>query len=82
MNQELEKVVLSDENSWTYTFQDLPKYTEQGQEISYSVVETETNPGDLEYYEEPDIEVFNTDTTATVRVTNSYKLMDTDLDAT
>ena len=81
-NQELEKVVLSDENSWTYTFQDLPKYTEQGQEISYSVVETETNPGDLEYYEEPVIEVFNTDTTATVRVTNSYKLMDTDLNAT
>ena len=80
-DQELEKVILSDENSWTYTFQDLPKYTEQGQEISYSVVETETNPGDLEYYENAKIEVFNTDTTATVRVTNSYKLMDTNLDS-
>ena len=80
-DQELEKVVLSDENSWTYTFQDLPKYTEQGEEINYSVVETETNPGDLEYYEEPKVEVFNTDTTATVRVTNSYKLMDTNLDS-
>ena len=80
-DQELEKVVLSDENSWTYTFQDLPKYTEQGQEISYSVVETETNPGDLEYYEDANIEVFNTDTKATVRVTNSYKLMDTNLDS-
>ena len=80
-DQELEKVGLSDENNWTYTFQDLPKYTEQGQEISYSVVETETNPGDLEYYENANIEVFNTDTTATVRVTNSYKLMDTNLDS-
>ena len=80
-DQELEKVVLSDENNWTYTFQDLPKYTEQGQEISYSVLETETNPGDLEYYENANIEVFNTDTTATVRVTNSYKLMDTNLDS-
>ena len=80
-DQELEKVILSDENNWIYTFQDLPKYTEQGQEISYSVVETETNPGDLEYYENANIEVFNTDTTATVRVTNSYKLMDTNLDS-
>ena len=80
-DQELEKVILSEENSWTYTFQDLPKYTEQGQEISYSVLETETNPGDLEYYENANIEVFNTDTTATVRVTNSYKLMDTNLDS-
>ena len=81
-DQELEKVVLNDENSWTHTFQDLPKYTEQGQEISYSVLETETNPGDLEYYEKANIEVFNTDITATVRVTNSYKLMNTDLNAT
>ena len=82
------KVILSAENNWTHTFQDLPKYTEQGQEINYSVVETETNPGDLEYYEEPKVEVFNTDTevfntetTVIVRVTNSYKLMDTNLDA-
>ena len=75
------KVVLNAQNNWTYTFQDLPKYTEQGQEINYSVVETETNPGDLEYYENANIEVFNTDTTATIRVTNSYKLMDTLLDS-
>ena len=75
------KVVLNAENNWTHTFQDLPKYTEDGQEISYSVVETETNKGDLEYYEKPDIQVFDTDTTATVRVTNKYKLMNTFLDA-
>ena len=75
------KVVLNNENNWTHTFTNLPKYTEQGQEISYSVVETETNVNDLEYYDKPVIEVFNTDTTATVRVTNSYKLMDTSLDS-
>ena len=75
------KVVLSAENNWTHTFQDLPIYTNQGQEISYSVIETETNPGDLEYYDEADIQIFNTDTTATIRVTNSYKLMDTFLDS-
>ena len=75
------KVILNDENNWTHTFQDLPIYTNQGQEISYSVIETETNPGDLEYYDEADIQIFNTDTTATIRVTNSYKLMDTFLDS-
>ena len=80
-DEELEKVVLNQENNWTYTFSDLPKYTEQGQEIAYSVIEVETNEGDLEYYEAPDIEVFNSDSLVTVRVTNSYKLMDTNLDA-
>ena len=75
------KVVLNTENNWTHTFQDLPKYTEQGNQINYSVLETETNTNDLEYYDEPDIQVFNTDTLVTVRVTNSYKLMDTNLDS-
>ena len=74
------KVILNAENNWRHTFQDLPKYTKDGQEINYSVIETETNKDDLEYYEEPDIQVFNTDTTVTVRVTNSYKLMETNLD--
>ena len=75
------KVVLNTENNWTHTFQDLPKYTEQGNQINYSVLETETNANDLEYYDEPNIQVFNTDTLVTVRVTNSYKLMDTWLDS-
>ena len=35
-------VVLNDENAWTYTFKDLPKY-EGGKEITYSAVETSTD---------------------------------------
>ena len=35
-------VVLNDENAWTYTFEDLPKY-EGGKEITYSAVETSTD---------------------------------------
>ena len=75
--EELEKVVLNEENNWKHTFTNLPKYTEFGQEIQYSVVETETNEGDLEYYEEPVITIAN----EKILVTNSYKLMETDLES-
>ena len=75
--KELEKVVLSDENNWTYTFTNLPKYTDQGFEIKYSVIETETNPGDLEYYDKAKVEEF----TNVIRVTNKYKLMNINLDS-
>ena len=75
--QELEKVVLNDANNWTYTFENLPKYTNQGYEIQYSVIETETNPGDLEYYEQAKVEEF----TNVIRVTNKYKLMNINLDS-
>ena len=71
----LEKVVLSNNNSWSYTFTNLPKYDGQGEKIEYSVVETETNAGDLEYYDSPVI-VAETDT---IVVTNKYRLMNTDI---
>ena len=70
-------IELNEENGWTYTFENLPKYTDQGREIGYSAIELEKNAGDLEYYEEPVIEEFD----STIRVTNSYKLMETDLEA-
>ena len=84
--QELEKVILNEGNHWTYTYADLPKYTQEGEEIEYSVVETETNKGDLEYYEEAVIT--NTklnDITDGITpnekftVTNKYKLMNTEM---
>ena len=80
-NQQLEKVVLNDTNNWTHTFTNLPKYTEQGNEISYSAIETETTEGDLEYYSEPVIENFDNGNKTTIRITNKYRLMNTDLDA-
>ena len=76
-DQELEKVVLNEGNGWRYTFANLPKYTDTGTVIAYSVVETETNPGDLEYYEEPVVETAG----ETIRVTNKYKLMNIELDS-
>ena len=76
-DQELEKVVLNDENSWTHTFEGLPKYTAEGTVISYSVIETETNPNDLEYYEDPVVETSG----EKIEVTNKYKLMNIELDS-
>ena len=76
--EKLESVVLNEENNWKYTFENLAKYTEYGREIVYSVVEKETNEGDLEYYKEPVIENIG-ETNELIRVTNSYNLMETDL---
>ena len=75
--KELEKVVLNNENNWSYTFTNLPKYTDQGFEIKYSVVETETNPGDLEYYDKAKVDEY----TNIIRVTNKYKLMNINLES-
>ena len=87
--QDLEKVVLNNANNWSYTFTNLPKYDGFGNEITYSVVETETNVGDLEYYDAPtiitgELEVGEGEDQATtpngkITVTNKYKLMDTNL---
>lgn len=38
-------------NTWKYTFEGLPKYNENGQEISYTADETEVNNEDLKFYE-------------------------------
>ena len=76
------RVVLNEANNWIHTFENLPKYTEDGQEIEYNVIEEETVKGDLEYYEEPKIEIFDRDTNAIIRITNKYRLTQTDLEAT
>ena len=73
--EQLEQVVLNEANGWKYTFENLSKYTDYGREITYSVEELETNPGDLEYYKAPEIENLE----GTIRVTNRYNLMDTQL---
>ena len=61
-------------NTWEYTYKDLEKYDEFGEEVEYSVIEKEKNPGDLEYYEEPEI-----GGTENIIVTNRYKLKETAL---
>ena len=77
-NGEIEQEVILDENNgWSYVFVDLPKYTEDGEEIEYSAIEEEVNEGDLEYYDEGVVERIGN----TIRVTNSYKLMETELES-
>ncbi len=69
-------IELTENDDWEYIFRDLPKYNAQGNEIRYSVRETETNTDDLEYYETPEI-----DGTNNIVITNSYKLKNTQLDS-
>ncbi len=68
--------VLNESNGWKVTFEDLPKYSNAGTEIVYTVVETETNPGDLKFYEAPTMAGENP-----IVVTNRYKTMQADVDA-
>lgn len=75
---------LKQENNWTYEKFGLPKYDEKtGRKITYTVTESETKKGDLEYYEPAVITTAETQTDKTakynVTVTNRYKLVNTNL---
>ncbi len=54
---------VEDENIWTWTFNNLPKYDIAGQEITYTVAEEEVTAGDLAYYKS---------TTSGLNITNTY----------
>ena len=41
----------NNDNIWSWTFTNLPKYQNQGQEINYTIDEAEVNSGDLKYYQ-------------------------------
>ena len=49
-NETVETGIIEAENGWTYTFNNLSKYNENGQKIEYSLVEEETQEGNLFYY--------------------------------
>ena len=70
------KVELTQENEWKHTYENLPKYDENGNEFVYSVQESETNSGDLEYYEAPVINGTNP-----IIITNRYKTKKVDLNS-
>ena len=59
-------------NDWTYTFENVPKYNQFGNEVNYSLEELETNTGDLKFY--------NKDVTGTYKsgftVTNTFNVPD------
>ena len=66
--QTQEKVVTGNVNTdqdWSYKFTELPKYNEQGNEITYTVDEQEVNTGDLKFYTKQ-VDGFNITNTFTV----------------
>ena len=72
-----EDYILNNENEWKCTISNLQKYTETGKLIIYEVSEKETNIGDLEYYEAPEVTAVDNNYT----IKNEYKLLKTDLNS-
>lgn len=79
------EILLNEGNQWKYLVQGLPKYDSDRKEITYEITEKETRGKDLEYYEAPEITLIKEQTDNATRynykVTNSYRLLNTDLKA-
>ena len=74
-----EKVVTGTGNEWTYTFNKLPKYNNDGEVINYTVDEQEVNEGDLLFYSK---EVNNNVITNTMRLTGDGEVTDSKVEKT
>ena len=74
-----EKVVTGTGNEWTYTFNKLPKYNNDGEIINYTVDEQEVNEGDLLFYSK---EVNNNVITNTMRLTGDGEVTDSKVEKT
>ena len=68
-----------DTNTWTYTFTDLPKYDENGQEIVYTASEAEVNADDLKFYTNDGI---TGDMTSGYTITNTFTVPDERIELT
>ena len=44
-------IITGTENTWTHTFEGLPKYDNNGNEITYNINEEEVNKDDLKFYD-------------------------------
>ncbi len=62
-----------DINNWTYTFTNLPKYDDNGQEIVYTVSEEEVNTDDLKFYTNDGV---TGDMTSGYTITNTFTVPD------
>ena len=74
-----EKVLTGTGNEWTYTFNKLPKYNNDGEVINYTVDEQEVNEGDLLFYSK---EVNNNVITNTMRLTGDGEVTDSKVEKT
>ena len=70
---------ITNTNEWTYTFTDLPKYDENGQEIAYTVSEEEVTKDDLKFYTNDSI---TGDMTSGYTITNTFTVPDERIDLT
>ena len=73
-----DKTLTGTRNDWTYTFENVPKYNQFGNEVNYSLEELETNTGDLKFY--------NKDVAGTYKsgftVTNTFNVPDEKVNVT
>ena len=73
-----DKTLTGTGNDWTYTFENVPKYNQFGNEVNYSLEELETNTGDLKFY--------NKDIAGTYKagftVTNTFNVPDEKVNVT
>ena len=68
-----------DTNNWTYTFTELPKYDDNGQEIVYTVSEEEVNTDDLKFYTNDGV---TGDMTTGYTITNTFTVPDERIELT
>ena len=73
-----DKTLTGTGDDWTYTFTNVPKYNQFGNEVNYSLEELETNTGDLKFY--------NKDVAGTYKsgftVTNTFNVPDEKVNVT
>ena len=73
-----DKTLTGTGDDWTYTFENVPKYNQFGNEVNYSLEELETNTGDLKFY--------NKDVAGTYKsgftVTNTFNVPDEKVNVT
>ncbi len=72
-NQVVAEQVVTEAENWKYTFTDLPKYNAQGNEIAYTVDESEVNENDLKFY---------TKTIEGTTITNTFTVPDEKVNVT
>ena len=68
-----------DVNNWTYTFTNLPKYDDNGQEFVYTVSEVEVHTDDLKFYTNDSI---TGDMTSGYIITNTFTVPDERIELT
>ena len=73
-----DKTLTGTGDDWTYTFTNVPKYNQLGNEVNYVLEELEVNTGDLKFYNKDVAGTYKTEFT----VTNTFNLPDEKVNVT